>query len=198
MNLLRLASSRRSVRRFHPDPIPLSDIEYALDVARHAPSGANRQPWRFLIISDRKTKELIRTRCEEVEKRFHEKVSSSLKQWFMEKGITWRKPFLTEAPFLILVFGDVSQPYWLESVWIAVGYLLLAIEELGYGSLTYTPSETSWAAELLNVPKNYRLQAIIPVGKPMDEKGQEERRALEEVCYLDRWGNPFVNPLSSV
>ncbi len=191
MGLLRLARSRRSIRRYSSEPIPLKDLEYILEIARHAPSGANRQPWRFLVVGDKDLKGLIRRECERAEKEFHESASPELKQWLAEKGIDWRKPFLTEAPYLILVFGERSQPYWLESVWISVGYMLLVAEELGYGTLTYTPSKVEWANKLLGVPDNYRLQVILPVGKPLEEKNPEERLSLREICYLNRWGASF-------
>jgi len=64
-----------------------------------------------------------------------------LKRWMEARGITWKKPFLTEAPILILVFGRIGEPYWVESTWLAIGFMLLAIQELGYSTLTYTPSK---------------------------------------------------------
>jgi len=108
MNVLELASSRSSVRRFKRDPVPLSDIRYILDVARRAPSGANRQPWRFLVVRDDEIKQIIRRECEAVEREFHKRADPSLKKWLEARGITWEKPFLTEAPFLILVFGKAG------------------------------------------------------------------------------------------
>jgi len=186
-----LAASRRSVRRFSSEDVSLRDVEYVLEVARRAPSGANRQPWRFLVVRDEGVKEMIRRVCEEVEKRFHEETDPSLRRWLKAKGITWEKPFLTEAPVLVLVFGRAGEPYWVESVWLAIGFMLLAIEELGYSTLTYTPSEVDWANDLLKVSKEYRLQAILPIGKPLERGGRQERLSLQEVAYLDRWGEGF-------
>jgi len=110
MNVLELASSRSSVRRFKRGPVPLSDIRCILDVARRAPSGANRQPWRFLVVRDDEIKQIIRRECEAVEREFHKRADPSLKKWLEARGITWEKPFLTEAPFLILVFGRAGEP----------------------------------------------------------------------------------------
>ena len=191
MNVLELASSRSSVRRFKRDPVPLSDIRYILDVARRAPSGANRQPWRFLVVRDDEIKQSIRRECEEVEREFHKRADPSLKKWLEAKGITWEKPFLTEAPFLILVFGKAGEPYWIESVWLAIGFMLLAIRELGYSTLTYTPSKTEWANELLEIPGDYRLQAILPIGKPAEPVSPQKRLPLKEIAYLDRWRRNF-------
>ncbi len=195
MEVLKLASSRGSVRRFRSDPIPFADVGYVLEVARRAPSGANRQPWRFLVIQDNGLKKRIRERCEEVERRFHERAEPSLKEWLKSRGITWEKPFLTEAPILILVFGRMGEPYWVESVWLAIGFMLLAIEELGYSTLTYTPSEVDWVNDLLKVPKEYRLQAILPMGKPLEDKRPQDRLPLNEIAYLDEWGKGFQKHL---
>lgn len=191
--ILELAKNRRSIRRFRQDPIPLQDIHYILEVARNAPSGANRQPWRFIIVRDGEGKDTIRRICEKVEREFHEKAPEDLKSWFKERGITWRKPFLSEAPILILVFGKRNEPYWIESVWLAVGYLILAAEELGYSTLTYTPSKLRWANELFKVPEEFILQAIIPVGKPSETTKSPGRYSLEEIAYIERWGEGF-NP----
>lgn len=193
MRILDLARSRRSARSYTRDPVPSADVLYILDVARHAPSGANRQPWRFLIISDPERKRLIRMRCEEAERRFHESVDPEFKEWLKRRGIGWRKPFLTDAPILILVFGKKDEPYWLESLWIAIGYLILAAQELGYSTLTYTPSETGWANELLKVPSNYILQAIIPIGRPAESPDPPGRMSLEDLCYLEEWGNKLAH-----
>lgn len=81
----------------------------------------------------------------------------------------------------ILVFGNTKAPYWLQSVWIAVGYLLLALEEKGFGTVTYTPPNPRPVEELLNAPKDYKLQIILPVGYPADLKPKYERKRLEEV-----------------
>ena len=189
--ILELARSRRSIRSYSRDPIPLEDVAYIVDVARHAPSGANKQPWRFLVIRDPLVKKLIRGRCEEVERRFHERVDPEFREWLRSRGISWRKPFLTDAPILILVFARRGEPYWIESTWISIGYLILAAEELGYSTLTYTPSEVDWSNKILQVPEEYVLQAIIPIGKPAERREareQDRRLSLHEVCYLDSWG----------
>ena len=191
--ILELARNRRSIRRFSREPVPLQDIRYLLEVARNAPSGANRQPWRFLIIGEGEKKDAIRRICEEVEREFHERVSEDLRRWFRERGITWRKQFLSEAPILILVFGKRGEPYWIESVWLAIGYLILAAEELGYSTLTYTPSKLRWANEMFKVPEEFILQAIIPVGKPSEAPESPGRYSLEEIAYMENWGEGF-NP----
>lgn len=165
--LLDLAVKRRSVRRYKREKVNLEDVIYALEVARHAPSGANKQPWKFLIVRDSRVKEEIRKNCEEGEKRFHSRASLWMKTWLKSRDITWEKPFLTEAPILILVFGKKTEPYWVQSVWLSVGFLILALTEKGLSTLTYTPSSTEWVYQMFNVPRDYVLQTILPVGLPL-------------------------------
>jgi len=184
--VLDFARRRVSVRDFLSNPIDLRDVLYAIDVARNAPSGANRQPWRFVIVVDGDLKVENRMYCEEVERGFHSRAPEWMKKWLREKGITWRKEFLTQAPVLIMVFGKIGEPYWVQSVWLAIGYMLLALEEKGLASLTYTPSKVEWANELLGVPKEYVLQAIIPVGKA------KERLRLEDTVHCNRWRQNYA------
>ncbi|MBP1912399.1 nitroreductase family protein [Thermococcus stetteri] len=185
MRVLELAKRRKTVRKFMPDKPPKEDILKAIEAAKEAPSGMNAQPWKFVIIEDEWLKAKIRDVCEAEEKKFHDKVSGKLGEWLKEKGFTFEKPFLSEAPYLILVFGHIKAPYWLQSTWIAVGYLLLALEELGLGTVTYTPPNPRPIEELLNAPKDYKLQTILPVGYPADPKPKYERRELEEVVSFN-------------
>ncbi|MGQ4834390.1 MAG: nitroreductase family protein [Candidatus Asgardarchaeia archaeon] len=188
MSLYEIAKQRATVREFSKDKIDINDVIYAVNVAKEAPSGANKQPWRFLIVTDRKIKEEIRKLCEGAERRFHEKAPEWMKKWFRERGITWEKPFLTDAPVLLLVFTDKGAPYSIPSVWIAIGYLLLALEEKGLCTVTYTPSDTKWVYELLDVPRNYLLQTILPIGKAKGPIKKQDRMPISEILFMERFG----------
>ncbi|MCE4616964.1 MAG: nitroreductase family protein [Desulfurococcales archaeon] len=189
--VLELASKRRSIRKFMTTPVPLGDVFYAIKAALQAPSGANRQPWRFVVIGDSETKMRIREASEAWEKRFHE--SGSLPEWFRkwlrERNITWEKPFLSEAPYLIAVFSRRGEPYARESTWLAIGYLLLALEEKGLASLTYTPANPNVLAKMIGTPRNYMLETIIPVGLAGEDKKKENRLSLREAVFINEWGN---------
>lgn len=165
----------------------MEHVLYVLDVARHAPSGANRQPWRFVVVLDEKKKEEVRRICENIERTFHMKVSGWFKEWLKSRSISWKKSFLTDAPVLIFVFAKKTEPYSLQSTWIAIGYMLLAAEELGYSTLTYTPSEIKWANKLLRVPEEYVLEAIIPLGKFKEKPEPPGRLPLEKIIYCNEW-----------
>jgi len=189
--ILQLATSRKSIRKFRNEPIEMEDVAYAIKTAIQAPSGANTQPWRFIIITDEEVKNKIRAISEEWERKFHE--SQSLPKWFGEwlqkRNITWEKPFLEEAPVLIVVLSNRKAPYGRESTWLAIGYILLALEERGLASLTYTPANPRAIARYLGVPMNYTLEAIIPVGKSGEDKIKEPRLDLEDTTYINSYGN---------
>lgn len=182
-----LAKNRKSVRKFSCNRVNIDDIYRALKVAAQAPSGANRQPWRFLIISDPELKRRVKDACEKGEMEFYDGVSGEFRGWLVSKGLSWRKPFLVEAPILVAVFMDEKAPYAKESVWLSIGFLLLALEELGLGTVTYTPSDTDLPSRELEVPEGYKLEAVLPIGYSADEKPRESRRRLEEMVFLNRW-----------
>lgn len=187
--LLELARRRKSIRRFKAGvEIPLARVLEAIEVALEAPSGMNCQPWQFIVVSDRELKHRIRIACEEAEKKLHGNVRGEFKKWLEQRNITWEKPFLEDATYLIIVYADKHCPYTIQSTWLAIGYLLLALEENGLASLTYTPPDAEKVNSLLKVPKRYKLETIIPVGYPLEEKIKEPREPLINKVYLNKWG----------
>lgn len=189
-----LAKRRKTVRKFSSRPVDWKEVIIAIKAACQAPSGANSQPWRFLIVTDTETKRRIRKACEQGEKEFYSKVNSELREWLLRRGLNWRKPFLEEAPLLTLIFSEKNAPYSIQSTWLAIGYILLVIEELGLGTVTYTPSITKGVLDVIDVPEDYRLEAILPIGFSADEKTKEQRFKLDEVTYLNSWGrSPEIN-----
>ncbi|RLE64780.1 MAG: nitroreductase family protein [Thermoprotei archaeon] len=188
-NILYLASKRKSCRLFSEKAVDVEDVLYAIRVACEAPSGANSQPWRFMLITDKDVKKEVREVCERSEMKFYSNIKGELKTWLEKKGLNWSKPFLTQAPILLAVFTEVGKPYAIQSTWLAIGYLLLALEERGLGSLTYTPPEPSAIEEILNVPDTFKLQTIIPIGYSMDPKPKEPRRNFMELLRFNRWNS---------
>jgi nitroreductase len=183
--ILKLAKNRKTARKFNDKRIKIEDIKLALKTALQAPSGANYQPWRFLIITNPDIKNKIRKASEKGEKEFYEKVSGDWADWLSSKNINWRKPFLEEAPVLIMVLSQKKAPYAKESTWLAIGYLLLALEELNLDTVTYTPSDTKKVMEVINRHSDYKLEAILPVGYSKDNKPKEERLHLDTVSWLN-------------
>jgi len=164
-----LLKKRRSIRSYRPDQVSKTQIETILAAGEHSPSGGNRHPWKHSIVSDERMKRLIREKCEKADEAWHKAADEKMKKWLKTKHITSEKPFLTEAPVLIVVFADSEDPYWRESVWISIGFMVLAAVDQGLGSVIYTPGDPSFLNEVLDVSKRYVPQAILPVGYPIVE-----------------------------
>ncbi len=171
---LERAKQRRSVREFSRDPIPMDVVEDCITAAATAPSGANKQPWAFVLITDPEVKRAIREAAEKEEEAFYGGRASD--RWLrdLEPFATGpEKPFLENAPALIVVFaqrhgnkvGD-RHYYVSESVGIAVGVLIAALNEAGLATLTHTPSPMRFLSEVLGRPKGEQPYVLIPVGYP--------------------------------
>lgn len=190
-HILALARRRKTARVFSSDPVDMRGVLLSLEAACQAPSGSNVQPWRFVVVTDSSLKRRIREACERGERDFYSRVRGRLRDWLRARGFSWRKPFLEEASLLVLVLSETEAPYSTQSVWLAIGYTLLALEELGLGTVTYTPSSAEGVLEAIGVPEGYRLEAILPIGVSADERPKEARRGLHEVLSLNSWGAPL-------
>jgi iodotyrosine deiodinase len=165
---------RRSIRHFSDAEVPLDTVKAAIEAATTAPSGANKQPWTFCLVSNPALKKAIRMKAEEEEyENYHGRMGD---QWLKDLAplhTDQHKPFLETAPYLIVVFkkpydlvdGRKVQNYYVsESVGIAVGFLLAALHHAGLSTLTHTPSPMGFLAQLLERPPNERAYLLIPVG----------------------------------
>nr|WP_206076003.1 nitroreductase family protein [Marinitoga lauensis] len=99
-------------------------------------------------------------------------------------GFSWEKPFLSEAPYLLFVYSNIKSPFSKESVWLSIGYLLLALEEKGLSTVTYTPSNYNDISRYINLSKEYKLEVILPIGYSVDPKPKYERKNLNEVLII--------------
>ena len=176
------------MRGFSSKAINFKYVLIALDIACQAPSGANFQPWRFVIITDANIKRRIRDVCERIEKKFYLNVKGELRKWLPMRGLSWKKPFLEEAPILVLVLSEKKAPYSTQSVWLAIGYILRTLEELSLNTVTYTPSISERVLSEVGIPDKFRLEAILPIGISTDEKSKEPRFSLDKVTYANFWG----------
>ena len=181
-------SRRRSVRQFSSDPVPPELIENAIRTAGTAPSGANQQPWTFVVISDPGVKARIREAAEHEEKLLYTRRASQEYLDAIEPiGTDWNKPHITDAPYLIAVFeqphAEGKKHYYVrESVGIAVGFLLAALHRSGLATLTHAPSPMGFLKEILGRPENERPFLLIPVGYPTEdaEVPELEKKSLAE------------------
>jgi nitroreductase len=189
-------NTRRTVRDFSENEVPLETIEKAILAAGTAPSGANMQPWRFVVIRDKEIKRKIRVAAEREEyESYHGRMSEKWLRRLALLGTDEHKPFLEIAPYLIVVFrinsivedGETEPTYYSqESVGIAVGMLLAALHSAGLATLTHTPSPMRFLQEILNRPKTEIPFVLIPVGYPAaNAKVPDiERKQLDEIMEI--------------
>lgn len=186
---------RRSVRCFSDRSVPRDVIEHCVRAAGTAPSGANQQPWHFVVVGTAEVKHRIRAAAEEVERAFYGRQAP---QDWLDKlvplGTGPHKPFLEAASHLIAVFvqryglaGDgsrVNHYYALESVGIATGVLITAIHNAGLVALPYTPSPMGFLREILGRPENERPFLLLTVGYPVEDAVVPDiaRKPLEEIA----------------
>lgn len=169
--------TRRTVRDFSSRPVPKEIIENCIRAAATAPNGANMQPWHFVVVSDPKIKRQIREAAEMEEREFYQ--NRAPQEWLdalAPLGTDENKPFLDEAPCLIVVFAQtygvlpdgrkVKNYYVAESVGIATGILVTAVHHAGLVSLTHTPSPMGFLNQILNRPSHERPFLILVVGYP--------------------------------
>lgn len=189
--LLKLAEKRKTVRSFSPEKPDLRNLLKVLETARQAPSGSNIQPWRFIVIDDPKIKELIRGAAEKGEKLFYETISEERRLSYAAMGNTWKKPMLEAAPVLIAIISDTRAPNYRPSVWLSIGYILLALEAAGLHTVTYTPSDADIVREALHIPDFFRVETILPIGFSADSKEKKPRKSLSELVFYNQWEAPL-------
>ena len=171
---------RRSVRHFSDRPVPREIVENCLKAATTAPSGANRQPWHFVLVSDPALKRRIREAAEKEEREFyHGRAPEEWLEALQPLGTDAEKPFLESAPYLIAIFAQsygytrtgrrVKNYYASESVGIACGILITALHMCGLATLTHTPSPMGFLSEILARPKNERPYLLLVVGYPAED-----------------------------
>ena len=172
MDLYKLMENRRSTRGFLNKKVSKEKLNLILKAGQFAPSGADQKPYLYIVVEDINLKKEIKQYCESADKRYYDNSDEWFKKWMEKKNISLRKDFLVDAPYLIIVAGETDKPYWLESTWISISYMILAAEAEGLDTLTYTPSETDFLNDILELPKKFAPVVIIPVGyaKRLQEK----------------------------
>ncbi len=194
----RMIATRRTVREFSADDVPPDVIDNCLKAALAAPSGANMQPWHFVVVRDAEAKRTIRVAAEEEERQFYEHRASP--EWLAALaplGTDSNKPFLETAPVLIAVFAQkygllpdgrkVKHYYPNESVGLATGFLIAALHNAGLATLTHTPSPMGFLNQILGRPKNERPFLLLVTGYPAaDARVPDIKRRpfAEQVDYV--------------
>ncbi|MEM7306198.1 MAG: nitroreductase family protein [Planctomycetota bacterium] len=184
---------RRSVRHFSDEPIPGGVLDACIAAAGTAPSGAHRQPWTFVVVTDPKIKRAIREAAEEEERETYDhRLTDEWREALEPLGTDWQKPFLEIAPALVIVFRQTygmeedrrrTNYYTQESVGIATGFLIAALHHAGLCTLTHTPSPMGFLGRILGRPENEKAYVLLPVGFPAEgcEVPDLERKPLDEI-----------------
>lgn len=181
---------RRTVRMFSDRPVSIETMEWIVRAAGTAPSGANKQPWRFVVVGDPAMKRKIRLAAEEEEREFYSRRASA--EWLADLapfGTNEEKEFLEVAPWLVVVFkmmktDEGRQVYYVnESVGIACGLLLAAAHHAGLATLTHTPSPMGFLTEVLGRPAHERPFLLVPMGYSAEDcvVPDIQRKPLEEI-----------------
>lgn len=188
---------RRTVRAFSDRSVPRDVIEDCLLSAGTAPNGANRQPWRFVVVGDPGLKKEIRREAEIEERAFYSgKAPPEWLEALEHLGTDEHKPFLEDAPWLIVIFAEryeitpegkrLKNYYVNESVGIATGMLITALHHAGLVTLTHTPSPMTFLNDLLGRPDNERPFLILVVGYPKEDATVPEisKKPIEDIAVF--------------
>ncbi len=187
---------RRSVREFSDRPVPRELIELAIRTAGTAPSGANRQPWKFVAVDDPEIKRKIRIAAEAEERESYEggRMPPEWLEALQPLGTDWHKEFLEIAPWLVICFREsygvkndgskITNYYVQESAGIACGLFIAAIHNMGLVTLTHTPSPMGFLSKILGRPENEKPFILFPIGFPAENAKVPDikRKRLEEIA----------------
>ncbi len=188
MELFQAIRERRSVRRFTDRPVEREKLEAILEAVRLAPSWANLQCWRFIVVQD----PAVRARLSEL---------SYIEAFFAPKGYKTNpaQKGIAEAPVVIVACADPAesgdlgeQPYYLADLGIAAQNLMLAAHGLGLGTVFVGVFDEEKIRELLGIPAGIRIVGLFPLGYPPEgEKKGPPRKALTEIAFGEKWGRPL-------
>ncbi|MBU0560310.1 MAG: nitroreductase family protein [Bacteroidetes bacterium] len=194
---LKLMKSRRTIRSFSNKAIPEEVISNSVKTAATAPSGANFQPWHFIVVYNKNIKKKIRLAAEKEEREFYsDRAPEEWLQALAPLGTDANKLFLEEAPVLIVIFEEkfstdskaekIKHYYTKESVGIATGILITALHNSGIATLTHTPSPMNFLNDILNRPKNEKPYLILVAGYPAKEAEIPviEKKSFEVVATI--------------
>lgn len=189
--------ARRSCRFFSDAPVPKELIEIAIRAASTAPSGAHRQPWTFVAISDPQIKREIRIAAEEEERKSYD--GRMPDEWIAALrplGTDWPKPYLETVPWIVVCFAQnygvdehgerIKNYYVSESVGIACGMFIACVHRMGLATLTHTPSPMAFLSKILGRPQNERAFILFPVGYPTADATVPDiqRKTLDQVAVF--------------
>ena len=164
MDVLETIRIRRSIRKYRPEPIPDEKLKTILEAARLAPSAANRQPWRFVVVEDRERKKALAKAAND-------------------------QTFLGDAGAIVAAISDPEKSArWHEKdTMIALEHLVLAATALGYGTCWIGAFNEDAVKDLLNIPAKMKVVALLPIGIPDEKPAPGRKRELSEIFFKEQW-----------
>lgn len=171
MDVFEATEKRRSIRKFKPDAVPDEHLKRILKTAHEAPSGGNRQPWKFIVVKDAETKKELAMAAD-------------------------HQSFIADAGVVITALGDptVSKALHKQDPMIAVEHMVLAATSLGYGSCWIGAFNEGEVKKILKIPENYVVVALLPIGVPNESPKSRGRKPFKEVFFEEVYGKPMEMP----
>jgi len=168
MDVFEAVKTRRSIRKFHPKPIPDEKLEMILEAARLAPSAGNRQPWRFVLVKDPERKRTLAKAAD-------------------------NQTFIADASVVVAALGDPeASPRWFrQDPMIAIEHMVLAATALGYGTCWIGAFNEEEVRCILEIPEGLKVIALLPIGFPDESPAPTARKPLKEIVFTEKYGKPF-------
>jgi nitroreductase len=168
MDVFEAIRTRRSTRKYRPDPIPDEKLEMIFEAARVAPSAANRQPWRFIVVQDAERKKALAEAAN-------------------------KQTFLSDAAAIVAAMSDpeVSSKWHEKDTMIALEHMALAATALGYGTCWIGAFDEDAVKRLLKIPMKIRVVALLPIGIPNETSAPRPRKELSEIFFKEEWQAPW-------
>jgi len=168
MDVVETIRARRSIRKYRPEAIPDDKLEVIFEAARLAPSAANRQPWRFVVVRAKDRKESLAEAAN-------------------------NQAFLKDAAVIVVAVGDVEvSARWHErDPMIALEHMVLAAASLGYGTCWIGAFSEEAVKKLLEIPEKMKVVALLPIGVPAETPAARPRKEISEIFFKEEWQNPW-------
>jgi len=168
VDVFEAVKTRRSIRKYRPESIPKEKLELILEATRLAPSAANRQPWRFIIVQEQDRKKALAEAANE-------------------------QTFLGDAAAIAVAVGDpdVSARWHEKDPMIALDHMVLAATALGYGTCWIGAFDEDAVKHLLKIPAKMKIVALLPIGVPAEKPAPRPRKELSEIFFKEEWQTPW-------
>jgi len=176
MDLFEVIEKRRSIRTFKPEPVAKKDLKKILEAGRLAPSSGNRQPWCFIVVRDLETKRALSIAAG------NKKFIADANTVIAALGV----PTITPKP----TTPTIRIPHKQDPM-IAIEHMVLATTALGYGTCWIAAFNEDEVKEILKIPKDIEVIALLPIGIPDENPPPKPRKTFQEIFFKESYGIPL-------